>query len=80
MSFSDKVIEKVREIQKKRSQIIRVGTSMLNPCRAFMDVQYHINNWFPQFKIEIAPFGDDHNGILSFIDKIGNQFDFIVGV
>ncbi len=80
ISYSDQAIEKARKIQGEQSQVIRVGTSMLNPCKVFMDIWYHVSDRFPQFKIQIVPFEDDHNGILSVIDKIGNQFDFIVGV
>ena len=80
ISYSEKAIAKAREIEGKQSQVIRVGTSMLNPCKVFMDLWYHVSDRFPQYKIQIIPFEDDHNGILSVIEKIGKEFDFIVGV
>lgn len=80
ISYSEKAMKRAREIQSRQSQVIKVGTSMLNPCKVFMDLWYHLSDRFPQFKIQIIPFEDDHNGILSVIEKIGREFDFIVGV
>ena len=80
IAYSQKAIEKARNIQERQNQTIRVGTSMLNPCKVFMDIWYHVNDQFPQFKIEVVPFEDDHQGILSVIERIGKEFDFIVGV
>ena len=80
ISYSEKAIERAKKIQGTANQIIRVGTSLLNPCKVFMDIWYHVNDQFPQFKIQIVPFEDDHQGILSVIEKFGKEFDFIVGV
>lgn len=57
-----------------------VGTSLLNPAKPFMDLWYHINNNFPDYKLHLVPFEDDHNGILSEIKKLGEKFDFLIGV
>lgn len=80
ISYSEKSLEKARKIAAKKVEMIRVGTSMLNPCKVFMELWYQLSDRFPQYKIQIVPFEDDHNGILSVIDKIGERFDFIVGV
>lgn len=57
-----------------------VGTSLLNPAKPFMDLWYHINGRFPDYKLHLVPFEDDHNGILSEIEKLGEKFDFLIGV
>ena len=80
IAYSEDAIERARELQGMESKTIRVGTSMLNPCRVFMDIWFRISDAFPQFKIQIIPFEDDHRGSLSVIEKIGRDFDFIVGV
>ena len=80
IAYSEDAIERARELQGMESKTIRVGTSMLNPCKVFMDIWFRISDAFPQFKIQIIPFEDDHRGILSVIEKIGRDFDFIVGV
>ncbi len=80
ISYSEKAVEKAKSLEGQQNLVIRVGTSMLNPCKVFMDIWYQLSDQFPQFKIQIIPFEDDHNGILSVIEKIGKDFDFIVGV
>ena len=80
ISYSQKAVERAREIAGKKCQVIRVGTSMLNPCKPFMDIWFKLSDRFPNFKIQIVPFEDDHRGILSVIERIGTDFDFIIGV
>lgn len=57
-----------------------VGTSLLNPAKPFMDLWYRINKSFPDYKLHLVPFEDNHNGILSEIEKLGEKFDFLIGV
>ncbi|MBC8543333.1 LysR family transcriptional regulator [Bianquea renquensis] len=57
-----------------------VGTSLLNPAKPFMDLWYRINQSFPDYKLHLVPFEDNHKGILSEIKKLGEKFDFLIGV
>lgn len=57
-----------------------VGTSLLNPAKPFMDLWYRVNHSFPDYKLHLVPFEDDHEGILSEIEKLGEKFDFLIGV
>lgn len=57
-----------------------VGTSLLNPAKPFMDLWYRINKSFPDYKLHLVPFEDNHEGILSEIEKLGDKFDFLIGV
>ncbi len=58
----------------------RVGTSILNPARPFMDIWYRVCPEFPDSKLHLVPFDDDNENILSVIEKLGTSFDFLVGV
>ena len=80
ISYSENAIENAKKIAETKEHILRVGTSILNPCKTFMDLWYKVSSRFPQYKIQIIPFEDDHHGILSVIKQIGDKFDFIVGV
>lgn len=80
ISASEEAIKRARYAAGAQQRLLRVGTSMLNPCKVFMDIWYKVSEQFPNFKIQIIPFEDDHEGILSVIDHIGDNFDFIVGV
>ncbi|MGM9614724.1 MAG: LysR family transcriptional regulator [Oscillospiraceae bacterium] len=57
-----------------------VGTSLLNPAKPFMDLWYRVNQSFPDYKLHLVPFEDNHEGILSEIGKLGEKFDFLIGV
>ena len=34
----------------------------------------------PEYKLHLVPFEDNHEGILSEIEKLGKKFDFLIGV
>ncbi len=57
-----------------------VGTSPLNPAKPFMDLWYRVNKSFPDYKLHLVPFDDDHENILSVIKSLGEKFDFLIGV
>lgn len=80
MDYYEKAIERAEKLAKGEGYKIRVGTSLLNPCKPFMDIWNKVNDKFFQFKIEIIPFEDNNESIMSVIENIGNKFDFIVGV
>ena len=80
ISYSRKAVEAAKQLEHTEAVTLRVGTSMLNPCKVFMDLWNQVNDRFAQFKISIVPFEDNHESILSVIDSIGEKFDFLVGV
>jgi DNA-binding transcriptional LysR family regulator len=57
-----------------------VGTSLLNPAKPFMDLWYKVNGDFPDYKLHLVQFEDNHEGILSEIGQLGKKFDFLIGV
>lgn len=72
--------EEARRAAAESSCILRVGSSLLNPCKPFMDLWSEVSGSFPEFRISVVPFDDEHSGILSVIGRIGTDFDIIVGV
>lgn len=79
INYSSMAIRQARRLGASSSFLIRVGTSFLNPCKQLMELWARVSDKYPQFKIRIIPFEDDHNSILSTIDDLGADFDFIVG-
>ena len=80
INYSRKAIEKAQQLTGTCQNTFCVGTSMLNPCKAFMDLWYRVNDDFPGYKLHIVPFEDDHANILSEIGALGEKYDFLVGV
>lgn len=80
MDYSDKSIAAARAAMADYDTTFCVGTSMLNPAKPFMDLWYRVNQDFPDYKLHLVPFDDNHEGILSEIRKLGEKFDFLIGV
>lgn len=78
--YSKKSIAEARAAEQYYDTTFCVGTSMLNPAKPFMDIWYRINADFPNYKLHLVPFDDNHNGILSEIQLLGEKFDFLIGV
>lgn len=79
LEYSQKAIEEARQKEATVESTFCVGTSILNPCKPFMDLWYRVNEAFPGYKLHIVPFEDDHEGILSEIKALGEKFDFLIG-
>lgn len=79
-SFSAQAIARAQAQMDAEKMVFRVPTSLLNPCKPFMELWNQVNDRFPQCKIQIVPFEDNHESILSVIEQLGDRFDFITGV
>lgn len=80
MDYSQKSVSNAYAAEHRHDTTFCVGTSMLNPAKPFMDLWYRVNKSFPDYKLHLVPFEDDHDGILSEIEKLGQKFDFLIGV
>ena len=75
---SARAIDEARQAASAADTTFCIGSSLLNPCKPFMDLWYQVNREFPGYKLHIVPFDDDHEGILSEIGALGEKFDFLV--
>ena len=64
MDYSQRAIQEARLAAEAAATTFCVGTSILNPCKPFMDLWYQVSENLPGFKLHIVPFEDDHQGIL----------------
>lgn len=78
IAYSESAISEAKQIMNTSAKTFCVGTSILNPCKPFMDVWNQVSDQFPGYKLHIVPFKDDHADILSEIEAIGEKFDFLV--
>lgn len=76
--YSEKTVAEARQTTAADLTTFYVGTSILNPCKSFMDLWYKVNHQFPGYRLHIVPFEDDHSDILSEISSLGEKFDFVV--
>lgn len=80
IDYSQKSVSSAHAAEHVHDTTFCVGTSMLNPAKPFMDLWYRVNKSFPDYKLHLVPFEDNHEGILSEIEKLGQKFDFLIGV
>lgn len=77
--FSKEAIARARQIADTAKTAFRVGTSMLNPCKVFMELWQEMSYEFPNYVLQIIPFEDNRAGILAEIKLLGKKFDFLIG-
>ncbi|MGN0291349.1 MAG: LysR family transcriptional regulator, partial [Lachnospiraceae bacterium] len=80
MDYSRKSIINAKAALYAGDTTFCVGTSLLNPAKPFMDLWYRVNKDFPEYKLHLVPFEDNHEGILNEISRLGEKFDFLIGV
>lgn len=80
IDYSQKSISNAKATLYAKSTTFCVGTSLLNPAKPFMDLWYLTNKDFPNYKLHLVPFEDNHEGILTKIGELGEKFDFLIGV
>jgi DNA-binding transcriptional LysR family regulator len=79
MQYSEKAIARARQAANTNPYVIRIGTSLLNPCTGLVDVWNTISDAYPQFKMKIVPFDDDVEPWPTVYRTIGKDFDVMVG-
>lgn len=80
LDYSRRSIANARQKMGTDSRTFCVGTSMLNPARPFMELWYQVSREFPNYKLHLVPYEDNHEGILAEIARLGEKFDFLIGV
>lgn len=80
IDYSKKSIASAKAALHAKDNTFCVGTSLLNPAKPFMDLWYRVNKDFPEYKLHLVPFEDNHEGILTEISQLGEKFDFLIGV
>lgn len=78
--YSEKSIEKAKKYTEEYEMTFCVGTSILNPCKPFMDLWYKLSPQFPGYRLNIVPFEDEHTNIVAEISSLGEKFDFLTGI
>lgn len=75
-SYSRNAIAEARAAASLSEKTFCIGSSLLNPCKPFMDLWYKVNASFPGYRLHIVPFEDDHQGILTEISSLGKNLIF----
>ncbi len=79
MQYSEKAMVRARQAAQNNPSVIRIGSSMLNPCKVLVDIWNTISDSYPQFKIKIVPIDAAAASWPTVYRTIGKDFDVMVG-
>ncbi len=79
MQYSEKAIARAQQAANTNPYMVRIGTSLLNPCNVLLDVWNTISDTYPQFKMKMVPFDDDTEPWPTVYRTLGKDFDVMVG-
>ena len=78
IEFADEAITKARQLAASEQNTIRIGTSILRPCKRLIDLWSEIDDGSLPFQIHIVPFDDTPSGLDSVLSSLGKQIDCFV--
>lgn len=79
IELSEQAVVRARKIAKDEQQAIRVGTSILRPCKMLVDIWSKIDDGTLPVTIHIVPFDDSPASMETMLDSIGREIDCFVG-
>lgn len=81
IDYSDRAIEKTREIaDKNKQQSIRIGTSIMTPAKFLLDIWTEIQKFNPHLKIELIPFENTPVNSVEILRNLGKHIDIVAGL
>ncbi|MCM1055769.1 MAG: LysR family transcriptional regulator [Bacteroides sp.] len=79
IEFADEAIKKAKQLAASEQDVIRIGTSILRPCKRLIELCSEIDDGTLPFQLRIVPFDDGPTGLDSVVSSLGNQIDCFVG-
>ncbi|MBK9158785.1 MAG: LysR family transcriptional regulator [Propionibacteriaceae bacterium] len=77
--LSAEAVAAARRAADTGKQVIRVGTSLLRPCRELIDLWTRLNGGALPFRLEVVAFDDQGNRLMSTLTALGSQLDCFLG-
>ena len=76
---AEQAIARTRQIAGSEKQAIRIGTSILRPCKMLVDLWSEIDDGTLPVTIRIVPFDDSPASMESMLETLGKKIDCFVG-
>ncbi|GHO51193.1 LysR family transcriptional regulator [Ktedonospora formicarum] len=78
LQYSEQAIARAHQAASTSPYLIRIGTSILNPCTVLVDLWNTISETYPQFKMKMVPFHGAEPCPTAY-ETLGKDFDVMVG-
>lgn len=79
VEFSAGAVAAARRAADTGKQVIRVGTSLLRPCRELIDLWTQLSGSEPPFRLEVVAFDDEGSRLMSTLAALGSELDCFLG-
>lgn len=79
VALSAAAVAAARRAADAGKQVIRVGTSLLRPCRELIDLWTRLSGSEPPFRLEIVAFDDESSRLMGTLTALGNELDCFLG-
>lgn len=79
IEFADAAVKKARQLAASEENVIRIGTSIMRPCKRLIDLWSEIDDGRLPFQLRIVPFDDAPAGLDTVLSELGGQIDCFVG-
>ena len=77
--FADAAIKKAQRLAASEQKVIRVGTSILRPCKRLIELWNTIDDGSLPYQINIVPFDDEPKSLHAVLSSLGNNIDCFIG-
>lgn len=78
--YSANAIKKAKEVAENHRITLRIGSSMINPAKIFLDIWENIKGQMPHYDFRIVNFIDNKTDALSKVDDLEDKYDVLSGV
>ena len=76
----EEAVSRAKNAGRGNVDVIRIGSSILYPGGNFIELWTRMSDKYPQFKIRVVPFIDEHTNIPRILKNLGTGgFDLIIG-
>ncbi|RUS46888.1 LysR family transcriptional regulator [Cohnella sp. AR92] len=79
LQYFQEALIRMRQAAQADRHLVRVGTSILNPCKTLLELWNEISDRYPHFGINIVHFEDDAHTLPTTFRTIGQSFDILAG-
>lgn len=79
VKISEQAVAHAKQIAMNEQQVIRVGTSILRPCKMLVDLWSEVDDGTLPVTIRIFPFDDTPAGMEAMLSSLGKEIDCFVG-
>lgn len=78
--LSKEAVQKAKQMERAGKRTIRIGTSLLRPCKTIVDLWAPVSENYPGIELQIVPFDDTYHEWLNLLENLGKDIDIVAGI